>query len=111
MTVVPQTVEKQDWLKLMFRGNNSESILELAFRLENFDVLKKLWPKFEKVTSAVSGRTTYLLVGDDPGESKIKKATEKKVEQIDEDKLLELIRTKPGKKSKYEIAAEMENEG
>ena len=57
-----------------------------------------------------SGRTSFLLVGDDPGESKIKKATEKKVEQIDEDKLLELIRTKPGKKSKYEIEAENEQQ-
>ena len=56
------------------------------------------------------GRTSFLLVGDDPGESKIKKVTEKKVEQIDEDKLLELIRTKPGKKSKYEIDAENEQQ-
>ena len=95
----------------MFTDNTAETFLELAFRFEIYGLSKKLSPRFEKVTSAVSGRTTYLLVGDDPGESKIKKATEKKVEQIDEDKLLELIRTKPGKKSKYEIAAEMENEG
>ena len=60
------------------------------------------------MTSAVSGKTTYLVVGDDPGESKIKKATEKGVRQIDEDELLELIKTKPGKKSKFEIAAEEE---
>ena len=60
------------------------------------------------MTSAVSGKTTYLVVGDDPGESKIKKATEKGVKQIDEDELLELIKTKPGKKSKFEIAAEEE---
>ena len=59
--------------------------------------------------SKFSGRTNFLLVGDDPGESKIKKAVDKKVEQIDEDKLLELIRTKPGKKSKYEIEAENES--
>ena len=63
-----------------------------------------------KVTSAVSGKTTFLVVGDEPGESKIKKAVEKNVEQINEDKLLDLIRTKPGKRSKYEIEAEKEFE-
>ena len=58
------------------------------------------------MTSAVSGKTSYLVVGDEPGESKIKKAKDKNVAQIDEDALLELIKTKPGKKSKYEIEAE-----
>ena len=48
------------------------------------------------------------MVGEEAGESKLKKAAEKKVECIDEDKLLELIRTKPGKRSKYEIEAERE---
>ena len=63
-----------------------------------------------KVTSAVSGKTAFLLVGDEPGESKIRKAKEKNVEQIDEDRLLDLIRSKPGKRSKYEIEAEKEFE-
>lgn len=62
-----------------------------------------------KVTGSVSGRTSYVIVGDDPGESKIKKAEQHKTKQIDEDGLLDLIRSKPGKKSKYEIAAEKEN--
>ena len=61
-----------------------------------------------KVTSAVSGTTGYLVVGDDSGESKIAKAKEKKVKMINEDELFEIIKTKPGKKSKYEIAAEEE---
>ena len=48
------------------------------------------------------------MVGDEPGESKIKKSKEKNVENIDEDLLLDLIRKKPGKVSKYEIEAEKE---
>merc|ERR1711892_422525 len=63
-----------------------------------------------KVTSAVSGKTSYLVVGDEPGESKIKKAKDKNVVIIDEDALLELIRSRPGKRSKYEIEAENEEE-
>ena len=47
-----------------------------------------------------------MVVGDEAGESKLKKAQEKNVETIDEDFLLNLIRTKPGKRSKYEIEAE-----
>ncbi|TPX38378.1 hypothetical protein SmJEL517_g00196 [Synchytrium microbalum] len=50
-----------------------------------------------RVTSAVSGKTTYLVVGEEPGESKTKKATELKVKILDEDGLFELIATRPGK--------------
>uniref|UniRef100_A0A8C1FPY5 Replication factor C subunit 1 n=1 Tax=Cyprinus carpio carpio TaxID=630221 RepID=A0A8C1FPY5_CYPCA len=49
-----------------------------------------------KVTGNVSRKTTYLA---ESFGTKI----------INEDELLDLIRTKPGKKSKYEIAAEAEN--
>ncbi|ODM98365.1 Replication factor C subunit 1 [Orchesella cincta] len=45
-----------------------------------------------KVTTSVSGKTTYLIIGDDPGESKIDKAKQLKVPQITEDDLLEMIR-------------------
>ena len=54
------------------------------------------------------GKTGYLVVGEEPGESKVKKANEKSVKIIDEDGLFEIIKTKAGKKSKYEIAAEKE---
>ena len=54
------------------------------------------------------GKTSYLLAGDEAGEKKIEKAREKKVKIIDEDQLFELIKTRPGKKSKYEIMAENE---
>jgi len=73
------------------------------------DETKQLIERYAgKVTSAVSGKTGYLVVGDDAGESKIAKAKEKKVKMINEDELFEIIKTKPGKKSKYEIAAEEE---
>lgn len=45
-----------------------------------------------RVTGSVSGKTSYLIIGDEPGESKVKKAVQMKVPQIDEDELLEMIR-------------------
>ncbi|XP_050974745.1 replication factor C subunit 1 isoform X1 [Labeo rohita] len=62
-----------------------------------------------KVTGNVSRKTTYLVLGRDSGASKTEKAESLGTKIINEDELLELIRTKPGKKSKYEIAAEAEN--
>lgn len=62
-----------------------------------------------KVTGNVSKKTTYLVQGRDSGASKLEKAESLGTKIINEDDLLELIRTKPGKKSKYEIAAEAES--
>ncbi|CAG5939388.1 unnamed protein product [Menidia menidia] len=62
-----------------------------------------------KVTGNVSKKTTYLVQGRDSGVSKLEKAQSLGTSVLDEDGLLELIRTKPGKRSKYEIAAEAEN--
>ncbi|XP_076584285.1 replication factor C subunit 1 isoform X1 [Chaetodon auriga] len=62
-----------------------------------------------KVTGNISKRTTYLVHGRDGGASKLEKAGSLGTKILDEDGLLELIRTKPGKKSKYEIAAEAES--
>lgn len=45
-----------------------------------------------RVTGSVSGKTSYLIIGDEPGESKVKKAVQLKVPQISEDDLLEMIR-------------------
>uniref|UniRef100_A0A671TH35 Replication factor C subunit 1 n=1 Tax=Sparus aurata TaxID=8175 RepID=A0A671TH35_SPAAU len=61
-----------------------------------------------KVTVSISKKTTYLVQGRDSGVSKLEKAESFGTTILDEDGLLELIRTKPGKKSKYEIAAEAE---
>uniref|UniRef100_H3CJ79 Replication factor C subunit 1 n=1 Tax=Tetraodon nigroviridis TaxID=99883 RepID=H3CJ79_TETNG len=62
-----------------------------------------------KVTGNISKKTTYLVQGRDCGVSKLEKAESLGTKILDEDGLLELIRTKPGKKSKYEIAAEAES--
>lgn len=62
-----------------------------------------------KVTGNVSRKTTYLVLGRDSGVSKTEKAQSFGTKIVNEDKLLDLIRTKPGKKSKYEIAAEAES--
>uniref|UniRef100_A0A3P8V5E4 Replication factor C subunit 1 n=1 Tax=Cynoglossus semilaevis TaxID=244447 RepID=A0A3P8V5E4_CYNSE len=62
-----------------------------------------------KVTGNVSKKTTYLVQGRDSGVSKLEKAESLGTQILDEDGLLDLIRTKPGKKSKYEIAAEAQN--
>ncbi|KAM3623637.1 uncharacterized protein V6R79_013588 [Siganus canaliculatus] len=62
-----------------------------------------------KVTVSISKKTTYLVQGRDSGVSKLEKAESFGTKILDEDGLLELIRTKPGKKSKYEIVAEAES--
>ncbi|KFQ77796.1 Replication factor C subunit 1, partial [Phaethon lepturus] len=61
-----------------------------------------------KVTGNVSKKTNYLVMGRDCGQSKCEKASTLGTKVIDEDGLFDLIRTMPGKKSKYELAAEME---
>ncbi|XP_025949504.1 replication factor C subunit 1 isoform X1 [Dromaius novaehollandiae] len=61
-----------------------------------------------KVTSNVSKKTNYLVMGRDCGQSKCDKASTLGTKVIDEDGLFDLIRTMPGKKSKYELAAETE---
>ncbi|KAJ2471526.1 replication factor C subunit 1, partial [Coemansia sp. RSA 2131] len=61
-----------------------------------------------KVTSAVSGRTSYLVVGDDPGSSKVKKAKTLGTRCLRENDLLELIRS--SKKDNPEPAAESDPE-
>lgn len=61
-----------------------------------------------KVTGNISRKTTYLVLGRDSGASKTEKAQSFGTKILNEDELLELIRTKPGKKSKFEVAAETE---
>lgn len=59
-----------------------------------------------KVTGNVSKKTDFVVAGRDSGESKMIKAQSFGTKILDEDGLLELIRTRPGKKSKYIIQAE-----
>ncbi|XP_068134562.1 replication factor C subunit 1 isoform X2 [Hyperolius riggenbachi] len=61
-----------------------------------------------KVTGNVSKKTNYLIMGRDAGESKREKAESMGTKVINEDGLFDLLRTLPGKKSKYVIAAEAE---
>ncbi|KFQ26889.1 Replication factor C subunit 1, partial [Mesitornis unicolor] len=61
-----------------------------------------------KVTGNVSKKTNYLVMGRDCGQSKCEKASTLGTKIIDEDGLFDLIQTMPGKKSKYELAAETE---
>uniref|UniRef100_A0A8C8RXB8 Replication factor C subunit 1 n=1 Tax=Pelusios castaneus TaxID=367368 RepID=A0A8C8RXB8_9SAUR len=61
-----------------------------------------------KVTGNVSKKTNYLIMGRDCGQSKCEKASALGTKIIDEDGLFDLIQTMPGKKSKYELAAEAE---
>ena len=49
-----------------------------------------------RVVGSVSGKTSFLVLGQDGGESKRKKAQELRTPIIDEDGLLELIRTRKG---------------
>ncbi|NXL95687.1 RFC1 factor, partial [Alectura lathami] len=61
-----------------------------------------------KVTGNVSKKTNYLVMGRDCGQAKCEKASTLGTKIVDEDGLFDLIRTMPGKKSKYELAAETE---
>lgn len=71
------------------------------------DEAKSLIERYSgKVTTSLSGKTSYIIIGRDAGESKLKKAISLKTAQLDEDGLFDLIQTKPGKKSKYLINAE-----
>ncbi|KGB77306.2 replication factor C subunit 1 [Cryptococcus deuterogattii R265] len=50
-----------------------------------------------KVTTAPSGKTSYVVVGENAGVSKLNKVKEKKIPMINEDEFLELIRQRSGK--------------
>ncbi|CAF4309289.1 unnamed protein product [Adineta steineri] len=51
-----------------------------------------------RVTTAVSGKTDYLVTGRDFGKTKIDKAEKLRIKIISEDDLLYMIRTRPGNK-------------
>ncbi|KAL9963269.1 hypothetical protein ACROYT_G032452 [Oculina patagonica] len=55
-----------------------------------------------KVTQSISKKTSYIVVGRDPGESKLSKAKQVGTTQLDEDGLFELVKTRPGKTISYE---------
>ncbi|KAJ1942886.1 DNA replication factor C complex subunit Rfc1, partial [Linderina macrospora] len=62
-----------------------------------------------RITKAVSGKTSYLVVGDDPGPSKLEKAKKNKTWCLHEDDLLELLRaSNPGGAASTQAADEPE---
>ncbi|XP_033322523.2 germ line transcription factor 1 [Megalopta genalis] len=66
-------------------------VLDCLEREEAEELIKKYGGR---VLHQVSKKTDYVIVGDDPGPSKISKAKSLNVKQISEDDLLEMIRTK-----------------
>ena len=59
--------------------------------------------------SGVTKKLDYLIVGEDGGQSKIEKATELNIKQINEDEFLQLICTKSGiKNPTYESSVDVE---
>lgn len=65
--------------------------------LEREDAQELIQKYGGKVTQSLSKKTSYIVVGSDPGQSKLAKALSLNTKQISEDELLDLIRTLPGK--------------
>ncbi|KAF9153747.1 hypothetical protein BG015_002720 [Linnemannia schmuckeri] len=56
-----------------------------------------------RVTGSPSGKTSYVVVGDDAGQSKLDKVKKLKIKTLDEDGFLDLIRTSPARTEDGEI--------
>jgi len=97
----------------VFKSQGEENCLEgLTFvitgvleSIERDDAMDLIQRYGGKVTGSVSKKTSYVVVGRDAGESKLSKAKQLGTSQLDEDGLLELIKTKPGKAISYEQPA------
>ncbi|KAF9933296.1 hypothetical protein FBU30_005880 [Linnemannia zychae] len=50
-----------------------------------------------RVTGSPSGKTSFVIVGDDAGQSKLEKVKKLKIKTLDEDEFFDLIRTSPAK--------------
>lgn len=68
-------------------------VFESMERDEAASVIKELGGR---VTSALSGKTSYLVAGEDSGPAKISRAEDANIPVINEDGLLDLIREKSG---------------
>ncbi len=76
-----ETGDELEGVKVVFTGS-----LDGYTRSE---ATEKLERKGARVTSSVSGETDYVVVGDDPGETKMEDAEEHDVELLDEDEFEE----------------------
>ena len=63
-----------------------------------------------RVTTAVSGKTDYLLAGRDVGKTKTDKAEKLRVKIISEDDLLEMIRTRSGNNEDNQLQINHQNQ-
>lgn len=81
-------------------------VLDSLEREEAADLIKE---HGGKATTSISGKTSYMLLGNDAGLQKIAKAEEMKVPMISEDDLLNLIRKRSGIPIK--IAEPVEDKG
>ncbi|XP_068736533.1 replication factor C subunit 1-like [Montipora capricornis] len=75
-------------------------VLESIERDDAVDLIQRYGGK---VTGSLSKKTNYIVVGRDAGESKLTKAQQFGTTQMDEDGLFNLVKTKPGKKTSYEV--------
>lgn len=72
-------------------------VFESLERNEAADIIKEYGGK---VTTSLSKKTTYIVLGEESGLAKIAKADELGTQRLSEDGLLDLIRTKSGLPSK-----------
>lgn len=79
-----------------------EGVLESLERDDGKALIEKYGGR---VTTAISGKTNYVVAGRDTSEAKLSKAKEMKIEVISEDDLLEMIRTRPGESSTSKATA------
>ncbi|KAF9897779.1 hypothetical protein BX616_004994, partial [Lobosporangium transversale] len=56
-----------------------------------------------RVTGSPSGKTSFVIVGDDAGQSKLDKVKKLKIKTLNEDEFFDLIRTSPAKTEDGEI--------
>ncbi|CAG8738549.1 15359_t:CDS:2, partial [Funneliformis caledonium] len=75
--------------------------LDTLDREEAQDIVKR---NGGRVTLQPSSRTSYVVVGKDPGPKKMEKVEQFKIPTLNEEQLLELIRTSP-KKSSSDVAS------
>lgn len=68
--------------------------MDSTSREEATDLVKRYGGR---VTTAASSKTSYVVIGNDAGESKLKKVRDLKIATLDEDSFFELIKSKPPK--------------
>ncbi|KAJ9064148.1 DNA replication factor C complex subunit Rfc1 [Entomophthora muscae] len=82
-------------------------LLSSLTRDDTLDLIKRCGGR---VTSAVSSKTSYLIVGEDPGETKLTKANSLSIPTLDEDAFYALVRSKEGSQPNAEIKVNAKEE-